>query len=280
MKLIIDCGSTKAEWVLIEGSKEVDRTITSGFNPNYTSENDISSITLNNITYNTYNKNITDIFFYGSGCANEKNSTIIGNIFRNIFPNSKINIFCDMMAACHALYHRKDGIAAILGTGSNSCLYRNGEIIKRTISLGYILGDEGSGSHLGKQLLKDYFYEKMPPTLREEFYEKYKLNRQEMINNIYKESQVSMYIASFVPFAHENIDNEYIIELCRKSFNDFIENHIIRFLSDESDNIGIIGSIAYYFSKILLQCFDEYGLPKPTIMKSPMKGLIKYHENC
>ena len=143
MKLIIDCGSTKADWVILNGNNIVLSFNTEGFNPNYTDKDTISSIVLNNTSYQTYIQGITDIYFYGTGCGNQDNCNIIKDIFQSIFFNAKISVTHDLMAACHALFGDKNGIACILGTGSHSCHYDGEEIVNKAVSLGYIIGDDG-----------------------------------------------------------------------------------------------------------------------------------------
>lgn len=276
MKLIIDCGSTKADWLILDKGTEVANTSTNGFNPNYTDKDTISSITLNNNIYTPYIHDIREVYFYGSGCASIKNCNLIEDIFKNIFRSSKIVVNCDLMAASHALMGDKNGIVGILGTGSNSCFYENGKIKERAISLGYILGDEGSGSHIGKSLLRDYFYAAMPKDLRNRFEERYDLRRDNVIDNIYSNSQASRYIASFVPFAYDNINNSYIKNLCAKCFNEYIDIFLKRY-DVSSNNIGIVGSIAYYFRDIINECFEYQGFNKPQILKSPIEGLKIYH---
>lgn len=277
MKLIVDCGSTKAEWLVLDGMNEIERAVTTGFNPNFTDKNTISSITLNNDIYNIYNENITEVVFYGTGCASERNSSLIRNIFTEHFKHSKVNVFCDMTAACHALLGDEKGVAGILGTGSNSCFYEDGVIKERAVSLGFILGDEGSGAHIGKTLLRDYFYGVMPKELREMFENEYKLTREELIDNVYHSQHPSKYIASYLPFAYNNLDNEYVKDLCLRCFDDYVTYFILRFKDRNADNTGIVGSVGYYFKDIVNQCFEKHGLPLPSIIKSPMENLIRYH---
>lgn len=277
MKLIIDCGSTKADWLIINGDKEVCYNVTPGFNPNYTDKNTISSITLNNKIYIPYIEDIKEVIFYGSGCSSNKNSSLIKQILEKVFTRSEIKIYCDMMAACHALFGDKKGIAGILGTGSNSCLYENGIIKDRAISLGYILGDEGSGAYIGKHMLRDYFYGSMPQELREKFHDEYKIQKDNVITNIYSGRDVSRFIASFLPFAYNNIHEEYFKGLCYNSFNTYITNFIIRYEIDETYDIGLVGSVAYYFKDIIDHCFTERNIKLSSVIKSPIEGLKQYH---
>ncbi|MBO5853465.1 MAG: ATPase [Bacteroidales bacterium] len=277
MKLIIDCGSTKADWVIINDDKIVIFFQTEGFNPNYTDKNYISSIILNNNVYKAYIQEITDVFFYGSGCGKEENCSMIEGILSSIFVNAKIIVTHDMLAACHAILGDKEGIACILGTGSNSCFYDGNEIIEMSISLGYVLGDEGSANHIGKKIIHDYFYKKMPEDLVQKFESEYHLNISDFIENIYHKNQASKYLAEYSKFAYANKSHDYIKNLCSECFDEFIEYFVLKFKPATETKIGFVGSIAYYFQDILSICFENKGLKINKIVKNPIEGLIDYH---
>lgn len=279
MKLIIDCGSTKADWVILNGEEVVLKFQTEGFNPNYTDKNTISSIILDNQSYKTYIQEITEIYFYGTGCGNQDNCSLIENVFKSIFLNANIIVTHDLMAACHALFDNKEGIACILGTGSHSCHYDGNGIINKAVSLGYIIGDEGSGNHIGKQLLRDYFYKKMPDVLFKKFEKEYDINITSVIDNIYHKSQVSQYLASFSKFAYENIEHDYIKNLCSKCFDEFIEYFIPRYKTSKDLEIGFVGSIAYYFQDLLSERLENHKLRLGKVIKSPIEGLIEFHSH-
>lgn len=277
MKLIIDCGSTKADWVILNGNNIVLSFKTEGFNPNYTDKDTISSIVLNNTSYQTYIQDITEVYFYGTGCGNQENCNIIKDIFQSIFINAKISVTHDLMAACHALFGDKNGIACILGTGSHSCHYDGEGIVNKAVSLGYIIGDEGSGNHIGKQLLRDYFYNKMPVELSEKFEKEYDTNIASVIDNIYHKTQTSRYLASFSKFAYENKEHDYIKAICSQCLDEFIEYFILRYETSKDIKIGFVGSIAYYFQDILNERLENQGLKISKIVKNPIEGLIEYH---
>lgn len=278
MKLIIDCGSTKADWVIINDDNTVKQFKTEGFNPNYTDKKTISSIILNNNLYNIYIQDIKEIYFYGSGCGNENNCKLIYDILSSIFVNSKINVTHDMMAACHAISGDKEGIVCILGTGSNSCFYNGKEIADKAVSLGYILGDEGSGSYLGKALIRDYFYNKLPTHLSQKFKNEYDTDIYSVIEHIYHKEQVSQYLASFSRFLYENKDEKYVKNLCRDSFETFVDIFIKRYEIKEQTEIGFVGSIAYYFKDILYNILKDNNLKLGKVLKNPIEGLIEYHK--
>ena len=183
------------------------------------------------------------------------------------------------MAACHALFGDKEGIACILGTGSHSCHYDGKEIINKAVSLGYIIGDEGSGNHIGKQLLRDYCYKKMPTELSEKFENEYDTEIPSIIDNIYHKNQVSRYLASFSRFAYENIEHDYIRNLCSKCFDEFIEYFILRYKTSKDLEIGFVGSIAYYFQDLLSERLENQKLRLGKVIKSPIEGLIEFHSH-
>ncbi len=279
MKLIIDCGSTKADWVILNGKEVVLKFQTEGFNPNYTDKNTISSIILDNQSYKAYIQEITEIYFYGTGCGNQDNCSLIENVFKSIFLNANIIVTHDLMASCHALFGDKEGIACILGTGSHSCHYDGNGIINKAVSLGYIIGDEGGGNHIGKQLLRDYCYKKMPTELSEKFENEYDTEIPSIIDNIYHKNQVPKYLASFSRFAYENIEHDYIRNLCSKCFDEFIEYFILRYETSKDLGVGFVGSIAYYFQDLLSERLENYKLTLGKVIKSPIEGLIEFHSH-
>ncbi len=277
MKLIIDCGSTKADWIILDDGVILKKIKTEGFNPNYTDKDSILGIVVDETSYQEYVQSITEVYFYGSGCGNIENCNKIKDILSSIFTYAKIEVTHDMMAACRAVLGENKGIACILGTGSNSCCY-NGELItEQSVSLGYVLGDEGSGSYIGKNLIRDYFYKKMPKDLSVDFEESYDINIKTVINRIYHDTQVSRYFASFAKFAYKNIENQYIQDLCSRCFDEFIDNFIIIYEHAKETEIGFVGSIAYYFRDIIKCRLETKGLKPGEIIKDPIDGLVEFH---
>ncbi len=280
MKLIIDCGSTKADWVLLDDKNIINKTQTEGFNPNYTDKEHISRIALNNNLYSTYLQDITHIFFYGSGCGNQQNIEFIKDILKSIFIHSEIHVYSDMIAACHAVSAHKKGIVCILGTGSNSCLFDGNEIIDKAVSLGYIIGDEGSGSHIGKSILHDYLYKMMPDDLSSKIKTEYDIDVNSFIYNAYHSNKPSQYLASFAKIAIENKDNIYIKSLCTKCFDEFIDCFIMSYDKYHEKTVSFVGSIAYYFQDIIKERLTIRNLKMGEVLKSPIDGLVKYYLDC
>lgn len=278
MILIADCGSTKAEWVLLDGEKVARRLTADGFNPNFCDMDLISSVTLCNICQNIDIKSISNIYFYGTGCGSSSNVEKMKEVFSGIFTYSEIEVFSDVLGSCHSLFGNEPGVACILGTGSNACLYNGKGIEKNAVSLGYLLGDEGSGCHIGKKIVHDYFYGIMPEDLRRNFDFEYEIDRNTLIGKVYKNPQPSKFLASFSKFANKNIDNQYVVDLVSGCFDEFIKYFIIPLTENgKFHDVGFIGSVAFYFQDILRERLLRQGLRCCKIVKNPMDGLIGFY---
>jgi N-acetylglucosamine kinase-like BadF-type ATPase len=285
MTLIIDCGSTKAEWVVLDGENVAKRFITNGFNPNFTENETIQNIIVeakNNID----NQDVSKIVFYGTGCGTESNQNKVAMIFAMIFRINDIEVYPDSLGACHALFGKNAGVACILGTGSNACVYDGEKITESIVSLGFMLGDEGSGCHIGKHIVHDYFYKIMPEDLRVKFDEKYHFDRETLLKNVYHGDTPSRYLAEFSKFAFENIDNQYVKDVVTGCFEEFVllaQRSVRHFERNEVESrnlllYGFVGSIAFAFQDILLQVLENHNIKCSKILKNPMDGLIEYYK--
>ena len=275
MRLIIDSGSTKMDWILLDGGTIKNRFTTEGFNPNYSDiqdfENTISLVETRLIA------SLQSIHYYGTGCGNEQNCLIIKEAFQRHFPDAQITVTHDLMAACHALFGREKGIACILGTGSNSCVYDGERITEKAVSLGYLVGDEGSGMHIGREVVKSYFYGFMPDDLRQKFDEAYHLKSIDFIRQLYHNEQPSKYLASFAKFAGVHQDHPFIHDLVKACFDAYVEAFILHFQDNKSLKISFIGSVAYHFQNILKECIKSHDLAMGEVMISPAEGLVRYY---
>ncbi|MBQ2189124.1 MAG: ATPase [Bacteroidales bacterium] len=280
MTLIIDCGSTKAEWVVLDGENIAKRFITNGFNPNFTENETIKNIIVEakNIIDN---QDVSKIVFYGTGCASEANQNKVAMLFAMTFKINDIEVYPDSLGACHALFGRNAGVACILGTGSNACVYDGEKITESIVSLGFMLGDEGSGCHIGKRIVHDCFYKIMPEDLRAKFDEKYHLDRETLLKNVYHGDAPSRYLAEFARFAQENIENQYVKNIVTECFESFVQSsfRLERSGMEKSQSVGFVGSVSYAFQDILLQVLENHNIKCSKIMKNPMDGLIEYHKN-
>ncbi len=273
MRLIIDAGSTKMEWILMEGNEVKSRFQTDGFNPNYA---DIHCL-VETCHDASLPQEIQSIHYYGTGCSNEQNCQIIKEVFQSHFPEAEIHVTHDLMAACHAVLGHEKGIACILGTGSNSCLYDGEDVVAKAVSLGYLVGDEGSGMHIGREVVRAFFYGFMPEDLREKFDAKYRLELKEFIQNLYHDSHPSRYLASYAKFAGENQGHPFIRTLVKGCFTAFLESSVCRYEGCKTVKVSFVGSVASHFSDLLKETLDEHGLMLGEIMASPADGLVRYY---
>ena len=274
MRLIIDAGSTKMGWILMEGQEVKAHFVTKGFNPNYSDCRELAETCRSASLPNE----IQSIFYYGTGCGNEQNCQLVKDVFLQRFPQAEIHVTHDLMAACHAVLGHEKGIACILGTGSNSCLYDGTNITEKAISLGYMVGDEGSGMHIGREVVRAYFYGFMPEDLRQQFDSKFHLELKDFIQNLYHSGQPSKYLASFAKFAGEHQEDPFINALVKRCFKAFIEAFILRYFECKSLKISFVGSVAYHFQNILKETLADFDLMMGEVIPSPAEGLIRYYQ--
>ncbi|MCH5241641.1 MAG: ATPase [Muribaculaceae bacterium] len=275
--LLADAGSSKTNWSFLNGeTREYTRIQTIGINP---AHEDISSIitTLYEVKDRIKNNVLSEIYYYGAGCANQFMSLPVEYALTKVFGAEKISVRSDLMGASIALFGDSDGIACILGTGSASALISKGEIKQQTPSLGYILGDEGSGVALGKSLLNSVFKKQLSCNLIHKFQDRYKLNVSELIEKVYRETKPARYIASFSPFLLENIEEEEIRILVIKEFENYFIKNILPYENFQNFNVGIVGSIAYNYQEILSQSAAKFGIKIEKILKDPMPALESFY---
>ena len=273
MKLIVDAGSTKTEWIVLDGETIVDCNTRDSYNPNYNNLNTLIGLLQKSFPV------IDAVYYYGTGCGNERNCQLIKEVFQDRFPEDDIHVTHDLMASCHALLGQRKGIACILGTGSNACVYDGASITHRAVSLGYLLGDEGSGMHIGREVARAYFYGFMPEDLRRKFNEAYPLELRDFIQRLYHEAQPSRYLASFARFAGEHQAHPYLKGMVKDCFKAFVEAFLLRFEDCKSMEICFVGSIAYHFHDILKETLADYGLTMGEVVQAPAEGLIRYYRN-
>lgn len=279
MILIADSGSTKTDWLLVESNYTRRSFRTIGLNPYYIDDIDIRKTISLNLLRNFDAANVSAVYFYGSGCGADIKKNIIFNVLSDIFVNATINVFTDILGASRALFGSNKGIACILGTGSNSCLYDGSNIVSILPSLGFIFGDEGGGSNLGKLFLDNYFNNKLPVGLKSDFINRFNLTDQEILDSIYRKPFPNKFLASFSQFICEKSNNRFIKILIEDSFSGFVNNHIFKYKNYRNFPIGFIGSVAFFYRKNLENVFRKNNLNIVRLMKSPVDGLADYHLN-
>ncbi len=279
MILIADSGSTKTHWCLKAANGQTSEFFTDGINPfQQTSDGIRSSISvqlLPQIAKLMWVGPITHIYFYGAGCTPEKKPLVVAALKACFKQAETIVVESDMLGAAVGLLGNQEGIACIMGTGSNSCLYDGKAIVKNVPALGFILGDEGSGAVLGKRLVADLLKNQMGEELKEKFLTQYNTSQAEIIDNVYRKPFPNRYLASLSKFASENLDNEKVYALVYDHFAQFVIRNLKQY---PALPVGFIGSIAYYYQDVLKKVLADHGLELGKILQSPMEGLKEYHQ--
>jgi len=278
MIAIVDSGSTKSDWVILDEFKNVFlKTETIGFNPNFISRELIVPEIEKNTSLTSVKNSITKIYFYGSGCGIKQNCETIEHEIGRVFTNAKITVKEDLAAAAYAAYNGKPAIVCIMGTGSNSC-YFDGENLKIKLpSLGILIGDEGSGSAIGKQLVRRFFMQKLPQDLHEEFENTYHLTIDEALKNMYHSTRPNAFLADFNKFVVERKDHPYFIQMVSEEMKNFFEYQVIPYEESKESEINFIGSIAYYYENILRSVATELQLNVGHVVQKPIESLVNYH---
>lgn len=278
MVAIVDSGSTKSDWVILDDFKKVFlKTETIGFNPNFINRELITPEIQKNSNLISVKNSITKVFFYGSGCGVEKNRQTIETELRKVFDKAEIIVKEDLMAAAYAAYKGKPAIVCILGTGSNSCYFDGKDVKIELPSLGFLMGDEGSGSAIGKQLVRRYFMKKLPADLHHEFEADYKLTIEDALKNMYHAPRPNAYLADFNKFVVERKDHPYFVNMISEEMKGFFEYQVMPYQEANDAEINFIGSIAYYYENILRSVAEQLNLNVGHVVQKPIESLVDYH---
>lgn len=287
MILIADSGSTKTDWRLIDENKQIHQFSTQGVNPYFNTTDQIVSvlkselipqlnIELSNLPAGQAGFELST-FFYGAGCRVEDKKKIVELALSEVFPKSKIEINTDMFGAARSLCGKNAGIAAILGTGANTCYYDGKNIVENRTSTGYILGDEGSGAHIGKTFIQAFLNDELPKDLSDRFIARFKLSKDDIIDAVYRQPMPNRFLASFSKFIFQNIKDQFIIDLVANCFHQFFDKHICKYKKHKEVKLSCTGSVAFYYSNILRAVALEKGVSIDTITETPIAGLTLYH---
>ena len=280
MILIADCGSTKIDWCVVENGEVKKQVFTSGINALLMTEEQIRECLANELAQEVAEFEIESVYYYGAGCLFDD---ICANVRRAIAANvptaKTIEVHSDLVAAARALCGDREGIACILGTGSNSCFWDGEKIADNVSPLGYILGDEGSGAVLGKLLVGDVLKKQLPEELCEKFLKEYELDRQKIIESVYKRPAANRFLASLSPFLSKNIEEPAIHRLVLNAFKSFFVRNIENYKDYKNYAVSFVGSVAFYYREVLEEAAKAVDIKIGTIIKSPMEGLVKYHSN-
>ena len=278
MILIADSGSTKTDWRIIDATSEQAQILTKGINPQYLDADQVYAILKNELLPNLQGLTPAVIYYYGAGCSSLERNKRVEEALRSAFPASLVQVEHDLLAAARALCGQQRGIACILGTGSNSCLYDGKNIVDNVPSLGFLMGDEGSGAYLGKMLIRAYLYRELPDELAQSLKNRYNLTKDSIMEAVYTSPMPGTYLATFVKFMFEKRKNPAIRAMIYENFSDFFETQVCKYDSFDDVPVHFTGSVAYHFAEELRRIAKKYGVQIGSIVQSPTEGLIKYHQ--
>lgn len=283
--LIVDSGSTKTSWcfAFLPDTKSADGAMTvttEGLNPAVMSAEEVEEKIAKALNHCLQSLSISaadveNVFFYGAGCIAGR-AGVVSESISSILVDARIYVADDLLGAARALCGHKAGIACILGTGSNSCLYDGKNIVAHTPALGYVLGDEGSGAVLGRKFLNAVLKQTFPENIRKRFLQESGLDMAEVINRVYRSPAPNRFLASMSKYIHGYLDEKEVRDIVVDNFEDFIRNNILAY-GDKFRTINVVGSIAYHYKEQLTEAASRNGFQIGKIIKSPIEGLIEYH---
>lgn len=275
MQIIADAGATSTEWrIRIHDGLILNRR-TDGLNFAVGRGSDSSLIDLR-MSLVLPEDEISEIWFYGAGLVSADVCDEWENNLVNAFQCSLVHIESDLTGAARAVLGNMPGIACILGTGSNSCLWDGERIVTNVHSGGYVLGDEGSGAYIGRMLLSDFIKGLTPEQIGGTLTKRYGLDYGTIVKCLYQGTAPSRYLASFAPFIRENINHPYCRDLVSCAFDAFIQRNILPY-GKKKPTLAFVGSIADVFRDILKERVEAAGYVMGEVMASPADGLIRYH---
>lgn len=276
--LIADSGSTKTDWILLEGNKIVKKIKTIGFNPYFQTKDQINLEILNHLKpfIHDYLHQVSVIHYYGTGCSTVENCKLVEECLTLTLDVVNVEVSHDLLAAARALCKREWGIASILGTGSNSCLYDGTTILENVPSTGYLWSDYGGGSQIGKFFIRDYFEETLPKDLSLAF-ENAGYNRDVILNNVYKKGVPGKYLASVSLFMSEHREHPFVNKILEECFDSFFVQQISKYTHSKKYKVHTVGSIGFYYKELIAKVAKKHGYEIGNVIKSPIEGLIDYH---
>lgn len=278
MILIADSGSTKCDWMLITPNGErLTEFSTMGFNPYFHS----TTFVVEQLRLSEELLKIADqvehVFFYGAGSSSPELCQRIADALRQVFAQSKVTVDHDLVGAAYAVYEGEPCIAAILGTGSNSCYFDGKTVHEEVPALAYILGDEGSGSWLGKALLRAYYYKELPPSMHSDFEETFTLTKDDLVDCVYSNPHANVWLAGFGPFVAKHRHEAIVQQWVRDGFMQFVRYHIRCFEQCATIKTHFVGSVAHHFQDILRDVCEKQGVICGQILRRPIDSLAEYH---
>lgn len=283
MFIVVESGATKTSWRAVCDDGSVRSMQTAGLSPTCLDLEHMHAIVRQAVPQlNPEGRHVSEVFFYGAGLVSRQSCAPLEDALMMWCPMAQVHFYSDILAAARALFGDGSGVVAIMGTGSNSCLYENGEVVKNIRPGGYVLGDEGSGVWLGREFLSDFVKELLPEDLKEAFVKEYGLDYTKIVHKVYKEPAASAFMASLAPFILSRSENEYVESLLDRCIDSFVKRTLVRYAAFASDPdmarvTGVVGSFGCACEDTLRRIGGRYGLLFRNFIKSPVDELVTYH---
>ena len=277
MIFIIESGSTKSDWVLVDDKSKQTFYKTIGFNPYFHSAELVSSEIKKNKEIIGHASSVKKIFFYGAGCSSEKMNNTIEKGIQSVFKDAEIFVEHDLLACAFATYEGEPGISCIIGTGSNSCHFDGVNLNEEVPALGYVLGDEGSGSYFGKFLLSSFLYHKLPTDLLKDFQDTYALTEADIVSGVYQKESPNVFIASFMPFVVKHKKHKFFNDVLVKGLQHFMEVHVCCYKDYLDTPVHFVGSLSVLLEDELRIAADNLGIEIRSVIAKPIQNLVDYH---
>ena len=277
MILVADSGSTKTDWRLINNKTELLACSTIGFNPYFVD----AAVVLKELSTSelaTKKEEVEQVFFYGAGCSSEEKKAFLTTIFAQFFINANITVAHDLLAAARAACKNESGLVAILGTGANTCLYNGIDITHNIPALGYILGDEGGGVHLGKLFIKKLLHEQLSDKVSTDFKHTFpELNLNTILDKVYKQALPNRFLASFAQFILKHENEAEMNAIIQQSFHEFFKQYIVLYPNYQQHPLHMVGSIGFHFQQHIVLAAKDYGVSIGKIIQQPINELVDFH---
>ncbi|MDT3403234.1 N-acetylglucosamine kinase [Mucilaginibacter terrae] len=277
MIIVADSGSSKTDWVLASDKQESVKFSTAGLNPFFLSEKEIIKIIQEQapVMVNHFPL-IEEIYFFGAGCSSPDKREVVSNALSHIFPRAFVSVDSDLLGSAYATCGTHKGLVCVLGTGSNISFFDGEDVTTGKHGLGYVLGDEGSGTWFGKNLITDYMYGRMPADVNAKFCTEFNLTKDDIITNVYLKRGANSYLASFARFLSEVKTTEYGKQLIKRGLQEFIDTDIKSYAQYQEYTCHFVGSIAYFFTNELKELCAENGISAGKIIRHPIDGLVDF----
>lgn len=276
MVLVVDSGSYKSDWMFRPNDKNPVIIRTKGMNPFFSSEKEITKIVQHVRELKPYIDEISEIYYFGSGCTSPDRREIISNALSYVFPYAFISVDTDVLGSAYATCGNNKGFIATIGTGSNISFFDGKSVPAGKQGLGYVLGDVGSGAWFGIKLITSYLYESLPSDLSSDFREKYSLTKEKVMESVYQKPIPNVYLASFAPFLSDHRNHPFISALIDKGFEEFVKSSICLYPNYREQDCHFVGSIAYHFNEELTKVCERHQIQVGKILKQPIQDLYLY----